>query len=95
MSVCSRSPLAAVAVALLALATRAAAQRVSGDVTTTGFRASTSSGFIAREGQWLPIRAELQVNGSDHFQVAHVDPRSGEVVEIVSRPWKEGQEPMP
>jgi hypothetical protein len=29
------------------------------------------------------------------FRVARVGPRSGEVVEIVSRPWAEGREPMP
>jgi hypothetical protein len=33
--------------------------------------------------------------GSTHFQVAHVDPRTGEVLGIVSRDWEEGSEPMP
>jgi hypothetical protein len=32
---------------------------------------------------------------STHFQVAHVDPRTGEVLRIVSRDWEEGSEPMP
>src|SRR5262245_13133877 len=55
--------------ALLAfVASPSRAQPVTGDVATTGFRAPTNSGFVAREGQWLPVMAELMVNGSEHFQ---------------------------
>lgn len=56
-------------VGLLLLATGTVrAQPVTGDVTTSGFRAPTSAGFVARAGQWIPIMAELQVHGSEHFQ---------------------------
>jgi hypothetical protein len=32
---------------------------------------------------------------SERFEVGLVDPRSGEVVDIIERPWREGEEPYP
>jgi hypothetical protein len=32
---------------------------------------------------------------TNHFQVALVDPRSGDVLGIIERPWREGREPYP
>ncbi|MFH1745895.1 MAG: hypothetical protein ABIG44_02510 [Planctomycetota bacterium] len=46
------------------------AQPVVGDVAMVGFRASRTSGtgYLAREGQWIPIQARLTVQGSQMFQ---------------------------
>ncbi|MFO7531198.1 MAG: hypothetical protein R6W93_01965 [Candidatus Limnocylindrales bacterium] len=32
---------------------------------------------------------------SERFKVGLVDPRTGEVVDIIERPWREGEEPYP
>lgn len=66
---CGAMGYAAVLIAAVA-AVPTAAQPVTGDVVAVGFRAPVSSGFVIREGQWIPILCELVVNGSDHFEGA-------------------------
>lgn len=54
--------------ALAAVAPVARGQVVTGDVSAVGFRAATTSGFVARAGQWVPIQVQLMVQGSRVFQ---------------------------
>jgi hypothetical protein len=45
--------------------TPADAQRLSGDVRSLGFEASSATGRVVRAGQWFPIHVELTAEGAD------------------------------
>lgn len=47
------------------LAVAAAAQPVQGRVRSVGFAAASGTGYVARDGQWLPILVELTTPGSE------------------------------